>query len=159
MVREGDLILGGEHTIQHADDVQNCIQKCTPETYNFMNQSHPNTVNNKGGELFNFIFMADSDSSGLMIKFDVTQDWDQDEANKVSRKHSFSGVCKSGEKSGQIKNAEAPSKLWVRQLALWRPGDTETSGAVAPGQNVQDQDRRRNRRVTDLGQQILDQVV
>ena len=30
MVMEGDLIWGGEHTIQYTDDV---LQNCTPETY------------------------------------------------------------------------------------------------------------------------------
>ena len=30
MVREGDFTWGGEHTIEHTDDV---LQNCTPETY------------------------------------------------------------------------------------------------------------------------------
>ena len=30
MVMEGDLTLGGEHTIQYADDV---LYSCTPETF------------------------------------------------------------------------------------------------------------------------------
>ena len=38
MVMERDLTWGGEHTIQYTDDV---LQNCTPETYNFINQYHP----------------------------------------------------------------------------------------------------------------------
>ena len=39
MVMEGDLTWGGEHTIQYMDDI---LQNCKPETYNFINQCHPN---------------------------------------------------------------------------------------------------------------------
>ena len=38
----GDQTLDGEHTIQYTDGV---LQNCTLETYNFINQSHPNTFN------------------------------------------------------------------------------------------------------------------
>ena len=43
MVREGDLTLGGEHTIQYTDDI---LQNCTPEAYIILfNQHHPNKFN------------------------------------------------------------------------------------------------------------------
>ena len=38
MVREGDLTLSGEHTIEYTDDV---LWFCTLETYNLINQWHP----------------------------------------------------------------------------------------------------------------------
>ena len=36
---EKDLTLDGEHTTQYTDDV---LQNCALETYNFINQVHPN---------------------------------------------------------------------------------------------------------------------
>ena len=39
---EGDLTWGGKHSIQYTDDV---LKNYTPETYNFINQCHPNKFN------------------------------------------------------------------------------------------------------------------
>ena len=44
MVTEKDLILGGEYTIQYADDV---LWSCSSETHNFINQCNLNKFNNK----------------------------------------------------------------------------------------------------------------
>ena len=41
---EGDLTLDGEHTIQYTDDV---LQICRPGLHNFINQCHPNKLNQK----------------------------------------------------------------------------------------------------------------
>ena len=51
MVMEGDWTWGGEHTIQYTDDVQNCI----PETYNFINECHPNIFDLKKGKFNLFL--------------------------------------------------------------------------------------------------------
>ena len=40
MVTEDNLTLGGEYTVQHADDT---LWNCTLEAYNFIRQCHPNT--------------------------------------------------------------------------------------------------------------------
>ena len=42
MMIEGELAWAGEYTIQCTDDV---LQNCTLETYNFINQCHPNKFN------------------------------------------------------------------------------------------------------------------
>ena len=40
MVMEGDLTLGGKHTLQYRDDIQNCILE-----YNFIKPFYSNNFN------------------------------------------------------------------------------------------------------------------
>ena len=42
MVTEGDLTLGGEHTMQHSDDMS---RNYTPKTYIILLIGHPNKFN------------------------------------------------------------------------------------------------------------------
>lgn len=44
MVAEGDVTLGDEHTMHHADDV---VQGCTPETYHLITHCHPKKLMRK----------------------------------------------------------------------------------------------------------------